>query len=277
MRATLIALPLLLLFGVTAGVAGCAGDRATGAADGTGAAERPGATPAGDLPAGRTFVSTAVTQAGTAKPLVTGTTIRLRILEGGRIAVQAGCNTSEGPARIEAGTLVVDDLATTEVGCEEALQQQDEWIAGFFRGRPAWKLDGATLVLNGKDIELKMVDNAAGQAARPLVGTRWTVETLVSAGMSSSVPAGTAAFVNFTDDGKVTGSTGCNSFGGTAKVDGAKITFGELIMTKMACDGAAGDLEASVLRVLDQALTYRIDGNRLVLEAPDGSSLELVG
>jgi heat shock protein HslJ len=272
MKATLI-IPLMLLFGATAGVAGCAGDRATGEGEG----ERPGAAPAGDLPAGRTFVSTAVTQAGTAKPLVTGTSIRLRILEGGRIAVQAGCNTSEGTARLDAGALVVDDLATTDVGCEEALHQQDEWIAGFFRGRPAWKLDGNNLLLTGKDIELKMVDNAAGQAARPLTGTRWMVETLVSAGTSSSVPAGTAAFITFADDGSVTGSTGCNSFGGTAKVDGNKITFGELVMTKMACDGAAGDLEASVLRVLEQPVTYRIDGSRLILEAPDANSLELAG
>jgi heat shock protein HslJ len=274
MRTTLIAIPLLLLIGV----AGCAGDRVAGNSAGDGAAgERPGA-PAGALPAGRTFVSTAVTQAGTAKPLVTGTTIRLRILEGGRIAVQAGCNTAEGAARLEAGTLVVDDLATTEMGCEEALHQQDEWITGFFRGRPAWRLDGDNLVLTGRDIELTMVDNAAAQPARPLVGTRWTVDTLVTAGASSSVPAGTAAFVTFAPDGTVTGSTGCNSFGGTATVDADKITFGELVMTKMACDGAAGDLEAHVLRVFDQKpLTYRIDGTGLVLEAPDGTGLKLVG
>jgi heat shock protein HslJ len=281
MRATLIAVPLLLLLGAAgaAGVTGCAGDRATGGGAGDGSAgEQPGA-PAGALPAGRTFVSTGVTQAGTAKPLVTGTTIRLRILEGGRIAVQAGCNTAEGAARLEAGTLVVDDLATTEIGCEDALHQQDEWITGFFRGRPAWRLDGDNLVLTGKDIELKMVDNAKDQgAARPLVGTRWTVDTLVTAGASSSVPAGTAAFVTFGPDGTVTGSTGCNSFGGTATVDGHKITFGELVMTKMACDGAAGDLEAHVLRVFDQKpLTYRIEGSTLVLEAPDGEGLNLVG
>jgi heat shock protein HslJ len=103
------------------------------------------------------------------------------------------------------------------------------------------------------------------------------VETLVSAGASSSVPAGTAAFMTFADDGKVTGSTGCNSFGGTAKVDGKTITFSDLVMTKMACDGAAGDLEASVLRVLDQPLTYRINGTKLILEAPDSNGLELVG
>jgi heat shock protein HslJ len=275
MRTTLIAVPLLLLAGA---VTGCAGTKGDGAGDGA-ADEQPGApAPAGALPAGRTFVSTGVTQAGTAKPLVTGTSIRLRILADGRITVQAGCNTAQGAARLEAGTLVVDDLAVTEMGCEEALHQQDEWITGFFRGRPAWRLDGDNLVLTGRDIELTMVDNAAAQPARPLVGTRWTVDTLVTAGASSSVPAGTAAFVTFAPDGTVTGSTGCNSFGGTATVDADKITFGELVMTKMACDGAAGDLEAHVLRVFDQKpLTYRIDGTGLVLEAPDGTGLKLVG
>jgi heat shock protein HslJ len=276
MRPTLIAVPLLLLFGVT-GVAGCAGDGATGGSGpGPGAGEQPGA-PAGDLPAGRTFVSTAVTQAGTAKPLVAGTSIRLRVLDGGRIAVQAGCNTAQGAARLDAGTLVVDDLATTEIGCEEALHQQDEWITGFFRGRPAWRLDGDTLVLTGKDLELHMVDNAQAQQARPLQGTRWMVDTLVSAGTSSSVPAGTAAFLSFAPDGTVTGSTGCNSFGGTAKVDATSVTFSDLTMTRMACDGAAGDLEATVLNVLDKPLTYRIEGTRLFLEAPDGNALQLVG
>jgi heat shock protein HslJ len=276
MRATLIAVPLLLLFGA-AGLAGCAGDGATGGSGpGPGAGEQPGA-PAGALPAGRTFVSTAVTQAGTAKPLVAGTSIRLQILDDARIAVQAGCNTAQGAARLDAGALVVDDLAVTEIGCEEALHQQDEWITGFFRERPAWRLDGDTLVLTGKDIELRMTDNAQAQPARTLVGTRWMVDTLVSAGASSSIPTGTAAFVTFAPDGAVTGSTGCNSFGGTAKVDAKTIDFGELIMTKMACDGAAGNLEATVLNVLDQPLTYRIEGGRLFLEAPDGSGLQLVG
>jgi len=276
MRSPLIAVPLLFLLGVAgaAGVAGCAGE-AGESGPGPGTGERPGAP--GGLPAGRTFVSTAVTQAGTAKPLVAGTSIRLRILDGGKIAVQAGCNTAEGQARLDAERLVVDDVLSTAMGCEEALHQQDDWIVGFFESRPAWRLDGDILVLTGTDIELKMAADKAVEPARPLVGTRWMVDTLISLGTASSVPAGTAAFMTFTADGKVTGSTGCNSFGATAKVDAKAITFADLTMTKMACEGAAGDLEGSVLRVLDQPLAYRIEGTRLFLEAPDGNALQLVG
>jgi heat shock protein HslJ len=271
MRTKLIAVPLLFLLGI----AGCAGD--TAPSDGA-SGDRPGAPAAGDgLPAGRTFVSTGVTAAGTNKPLVTGTSIRLQILEPNRIVVQAGCNSAQGAARLSGDKLIVDDLMTTDIGCEEALHQQDEWITGFFRAGPTWRLDGNDLVLTGTDIEVKMIDNNVAQPARALVGTKWTVETLVSSGIASSVPAGTAAFLTLTADGKVTGSTGCNSFGGLATVEGNKITFGDLVMTKMACDGGAGALEASVLLVLEQPVTYRIDGAKLILDAPDGSGLHLVG
>jgi heat shock protein HslJ len=268
MRALLIAVPLLFLLGA----AGCAGD----AGDAPG--DRPGVpASSGELPAGRTFVSTGVTAAGKDKPLVTGTTIRLQILDPNRIMVQAGCNSAQGPARLDGDKLVVEGLSTTEIGCEEALHQQDEWITGFFTGGPTWRLDGNDLVLTGAEIEVKMIDNNVAQPAKPLLGTKWTVDTLVGGGVSSSVPAGAAAFMTFADGGKVTGSTGCNSFGGTVTIDGNKITFNDLVMTKKGCDGAAGALEASVLGVLDQPLTYRIDGSKLILEAPDGSGLHLVG
>lgn len=270
MRATLIVVPLLLF-----GLAGCAGDRAT---DDT--ADRPGAPASDELPVGRTFVSTRLTRAGGEKPLVSGTTIRLRILAADRISVQAGCNTATGPARVDAGTLVVDDLATTEIGCDEALHQQDEWINGFFRGRPQWRLSGTTLTLAGKDAELTMADSAAAQSAgppRPLVGTRWTVDTLVSGGVASSAPSDAAAFLVFGPDGKVSGSTGCNSLGGTATIEGNKIDFGQLSTTRRACAGAGGAMEATVLTVLDKPVTYRIEGARLYLEAADGDALQFVG
>jgi heat shock protein HslJ len=281
MKTTLIAVPLLLLLGVAG--AGCAGDAAppgdaTSGTTSSGASGPAAGAPAvgGELPAGRTFVSTAVTAAGKNKPLVTGTTIRLQILEPNRIMVQAGCNSAQGAARLSGDKLVVEDLSTTGVGCEQALHQQDEWITGFFRAGPTWRLSGNDLVLTGTDIEVKMVDNTVAQPAKALYGTKWTVETLVSGDVASSVPADTTAFMTFSADGKVAGSTGCNSFGGLAKVEGDKITFGDLVMTKKACDGGAGALEASVLQVLEQPVTYRIDGSKLILSAPDGSGLHLV-
>lgn len=268
MKAMLIAASMLLVASLT----GCAGDAARDGAAG----EHPAAPAA--LPQGRTFVSTAVTAAGQPKPLVPGTTIRLRIPSPDRISVQAGCNTAEGTARIDGTTLVVDDLATTDMGCEQALQQQDEWIHGFFRARPTWDLTGTDLVLKNADLELTFTDRAGAEPARPLIDTKWSLNTVVGAGgTASSVPAGVSATITFTADGRVTGNTGCNSFGGTATVTGTQITFGDLASTRRACVGAGGAVEADVLRVLAGTATYRIEGDRLILEATDGSGLQYVG
>jgi heat shock protein HslJ len=272
MKAMLIVVPMLLVAGLT----GCAGDAARDGAAG----EHPAApaTATAPLPEGRTFVSTGVTSAGQPKALVSGTTIRLRIPTADKISVQAGCNTAEGQARIEGTKLVVLDLASTAIGCDQALHAQDDWIGGFLRAGPTWQLTGNELVLTAQDMELTFTDRAVAEPARPLVGTKWTIDTIVgTGGTSSSVPAGVTATMTFTADGKVSGTTGCNTFGGTATVSGNKITFGDLASTRRACSGGAGSLEADVFRVLEAPATFRIEGDKLILEAPDGSGLRLVG
>lgn len=216
--------------------------------------------------------------AGKPQALVAGTTIRLTIGAGNVISVHAGCNTVSGRARLEGNTLVADDLGTTLIGCPADLNEQDGWIYAFFRGGPRWQLTGNDLVLSGGTIEMTLTDRAVAEPARPLLDTTWTVDTIVATGGSaSSVPAGVTASMTFTRDNKVTGSTGCNSFGGAATVAGDRITFSDLASTRRACDGAAGALEADLLKIVAGTVTYRIEGDRLFLEAPDGSGLRLAG
>lgn len=261
---------------LAAGLSGCAGDAARDGAAG----EQPAApaTATAPLPEGRTFVSTGVTSGGQPKPLVAGTTIRLRIPATDKISVQAGCNTAEGVARIEGTTLVVSDLASTAIGCDPALMAQDDWIGGFLRAGPTWQLTGNDLVLSTSDLKVTFSDRAVAEPARPLLDTKWTLDTVVGAGgTASSVPVGVTATMTFSADGRVAGSTGCNSFGATATVSGNQITFGDVASTRRACNGPAGSLEADVLRVLDGVTTFRIEGDRLILEAPDGSGLQLAG
>jgi heat shock protein HslJ len=272
MKAMLIVVPMLLV----AGLAGCAGDAARDSAAGEHPAAPATATAA--LPAGRTFVSTAVTADGKPKALVTGTSISLRIPSADKISVQAGCNTAEGPARIVGTKLVVEDLMSTAIGCDQALQNQDEWIGGFLRAGPTWQLTGNELVLSSAELEVKFTDRAVAEPARPLTGTKWTLDTVVgTGGTASSVPVGVTATMTFSADGKVSGSTGCNTFSGTAAVNGSQITFGEVASTRRACNGAAGSVEADIIRVLTGTATFRIEADRLILEAPDGSGLQLTG
>jgi heat shock protein HslJ len=101
-------------------------------------------------------------------------------------------------------------------------------------------------------------------ATTELPGTSWTLVDL-----DGEQPAGEPPpSITFTDEGSVTGSTGCNTFNGEVTIDGSAITFGPLATTRMACvDPVAGEQEQAFLVAMDAVTGYTIDGEgRLVLE-----------
>lgn len=92
---------------------------------------------------GKSFTSTEVR----GRDLVAGTSVTLSFEEG-RISAKAGCNTMTGSATWDTGKLVVaQPLASTMMGCDQALAAQDQWLSGFLTSSPALMLDGNTLTL----------------------------------------------------------------------------------------------------------------------------------
>jgi heat shock protein HslJ len=262
-------------------LAACAGGDSGGAGGPTGSASPTASPPGapGALPWGRAFIATAATQGGKPRPFVAGARVTLRFDEGGRVGLSAGCNSMGGTGRLdEEGRLIVEGLAMTDIACDPPRHQQDEWLAEFLSSRPAWRLEGNTSTLTSGDTELRLTDRREIEPDRALVGTQWMVDTFVSGDSASSVPQGAQAHLTFGGDGSVTGSNGCNSLTGRARVEADRITLSNLAATAKACDGAAGDLGKTVMSVLQQrTLTYRVEANRLTLTAPDGTGLGLVG
>ena len=95
---------------------------------------------------GKTFASTDVT----GHELVADTTIDLTFAEQ-RISALAGCNTQNGDVDVTDGVLVVRQLASTMMACDDPLMAQDQWLAGFLEGEPEVALDGETLTLTSGD------------------------------------------------------------------------------------------------------------------------------
>lgn len=223
---------------------------------------------------GRTFLSSQVTEGGAARPLVAGTTMRLRFMDDGRLLADAGCNTMSGSARTSGGRLRVEDLAMTEMGCDPARQEQDGWLADLLGGQPSWQLDGDTLVLTAGGTEVRLTDRRVVQPDRALEGARWRVDTIVDGQVASSVPAGGQASVVFSG-GTAQVETGCNSGSAPYRIDGATITVSRPSITRRACPAELAPLEQAVLAVLDGAIAYRIDSDRLTLDHPSGRGLVL--
>jgi heat shock protein HslJ len=224
------------------------------------------------LPTGRTFLSDAVK----GHTLVKGSQIRVSFTKD-EVRVHAGCNHLMGTARLDGEKLIVTGLGSTEMACDKDLMAQDEWLGRFLTAKPAWRLDGDTLVLTSENTEIRMVDEKVAKPDKPLQGTKWVLDTIIDDTVASSVPAGVTAWITFGKDGVAGGSTGCNSFGSAGdnyQADTETITFGDLVMTKRMCGEAAASVEQAVRDVLRGKVDYTIDGDVLTLTAKAGKALQ---
>jgi heat shock protein HslJ len=108
---------------------------------------------------------------------------------------------------------------------------------------------------------------------RVLTGTEWRLVSIGPAGAEANLVAGTTVTLKFGEDGRASGSTGCNSYGGTYQVRGDNISFGRLISTRRAClDQNANQQEQRFLAALEAASRFRLTPNRLTILADRGRS-----
>lgn len=106
---------------------------------------------------------------------------------------------------------------------------------------------------------------------RVLSGTEWRLVSFGPAGNEASLVAGTTVTLKFGEDGRASGSTGCNSYGGTYQVRGDNISFSRLISTRRAClDQNANQQESRFLSALEAASRFRLSSNRLTLLSDRG-------
>ncbi len=209
---------------------------------------------------GRTFLSTLIE----GHALVAGSTIRLTF-QGGRLSANAGCNSMSGTYRISADRLVVEQLATTQMGCDAPLMDQDRWVADLLDGSTI-TLDGNTLTLTKLAVRLTLLDREVADPDRPLIGTRWIVDGLIGGGAVSSVPINVVAALTFAD-GRVDVEAGCNQGGGSVTITDATIEFGPIGLTKRGCEPGAMTVEQAVTATLSGTARYTIEAGNLTIDA----------
>ena len=214
---------------------------------------------------GHTYLSTAIQGA----VLVPGTRVRLTFIDG-NLSATGGCNILSGTYSVDGDRLAIGQLAMTEMGCDDARQHQDEWLARFLGG-VTLDLEGDTLTLTDGTVRLTLLDKEVATRDQPLDGTSWVLDGIVSGEAVSSVPSGVSAAIQIAD-GRVQVQAGCNTGGGSAEVgaetgSSGTITFGPIGLTRMACGPEAMSVEAAVTTVLSGTVRYAIDADTLTLTA----------
>ncbi|WP_214021371.1 META domain-containing protein [Methanoculleus sp.] len=109
-----------------------------------------------------------------------------------------------------------------------------------------------------------------------LTGTSWTLDSYLGEnGTLVGVLPGTEVTAAFGHDGKVTGSAGCNGYGGDYRLDGTSLSVSSVAQTLKLClepDGIM-EQEARFIDLLGSAEGYRIEDGRLILADSEGTDL----
>lgn len=117
------------------------------------------------------------------------------------------------------------------------------------------------------------VEHTPALPDEPLINTYWKLVTLDGSPVTTAENFREAHMVLHTDNARLAGSTGCNSFTGQYQAEGKHLTFGQVATTKMACATTQMRTEQAMLSTFKQVAKWRIKGSTLLLEDTNGNPL----
>jgi heat shock protein HslJ len=215
------------------------------------------------------------------------------------VSTAAGCGAQDTPKK-DQGEVMTVFVGPELVDCEgEGPQkcmlvkenQEDDWhlfydqIDGFYyeeghnyeivvrvENIPNPPAGGSSIRWALVDVISKTpVEKATGTSS--LEGTLWVMEEYRDSegNLVPSLPEITVT-VEFLD-GKVSGSSGCNSYSGSYEVNGDRIEFGLFASTMMACPEPQMELESGVLSALGSSIRFEVNDSSLTLMNDSGEVL----
>lgn len=190
----------------------------------------------------------------------------------GRVLGTDGCNRYTGPCTADAmGFRLSGALAATKVACPPPVMEQADAFLAALAATRAVRREGDELTL--LDAQGAVLATLRAQSLT-LPASAWRV-TGYNNGKQAvvSVLSDSTLTMEFSTDGKVGGSAGCNRYTATYAATGRGLSIGPAAATKKMCARPEGvmEQEAAFLKALEGVAVARIDGDRLELRSAAGS------
>jgi hypothetical protein len=143
---------------------------------------------------GREYKSYMIDPGPTAAPVES---LSLRFVDGVlTTSANSGCKAPVGRYKVVGGVLELDmfghgDIAcATERGKAQSAESADAWLSQFFGSRPTIVQDGFDLRLTSGKITIRFSQVLGSPTApvRPLIGTRWLIDTITSNNVATNLP-----------------------------------------------------------------------------------------
>jgi heat shock protein HslJ len=226
---------------------------------------------------GVTWYLIAFNEGGSALSIKPGTQITAFFDAQGKVSGSAGCNQYTASYEATLNGLSIGAPATTKMSCSEpaGIMNQETLYLTTLQGASGYSISGNILTVSdsGKNAILTYSTIPPYEMTpAPMTGTMWYLNSFVDAQGQIWGPVPTNPIsLQFTDDGKVSGNAGCNSYSGTYTVSGNSISMSGFATTLMYCgDPGVMDLESTYLAVLPTMKVYKIRGNELTLSDGTG-------
>jgi len=103
-----------------------------------------------------------------------------------------------------------------------------------------------------------------------LTHTEWWVEDIDGKGVIDM----SHTTLQFLEDGRVAGDTGCNRYNGSAEISGTSISFGPMAGTRKACTPSLMDQEVKFYQVIEKVVSWEVpDTGLLHLRDANGNTI----
>lgn len=237
----------------------------------------PSATPAG-TPAATTSVATS--PAGNwrlselaGKPPVGENPVTAIITESGSVSGSGGCNRYGADFAIDGSSLkLTSPPRSTMMACAEDVMAQE---AAFF----AVLEKATTFAVVDENLQLKDESGAVLAAfsavKQELAGTTWKLTGFNDGSALRSPVVGTDLRLEFSAEGQLSVTGGCNTLGSSFSTENRIFTAGPVVSTMMACESPEGvmDQENALRKAIESATSYVIEGDQLTLRQGDTMAL----
>ena len=192
----------------------------------------------------------------------------------GQVSGNSACNSYGGAYEVNGKNISFGMMRSTMMACPQPVMDQE---AGYLAGLEqvaTFELTEDNLKMFDADGELVLAYTPIEPAS--LTGTNWLMTSYNNGrgGMQSPV-IGSEITANFSEDGRLSGSAGCNTYNASYEATEGTISIGMTASTEMACMDPEGvmDQEVLYLAALQNAAVYTIQDDRLEIRDESGAGV----
>ena len=182
----------------------------------------------------------------------------------------AACNHYFGSYTVDGPHLTIRELGQTEAAClREDLMALERMYLQALNAATGYALAGDTLTID-YDGGVLTFARSMPPATLPLEGISWELTAFGTGQVVSSLFDESRITAEFTQ-GRISGSTGCNSYSGSYTVQETALAFGAIVATRRGCTKELTAQERVFLEALRTAHQATRDGRELRIDHAAGT------